>query len=92
MPAVSNIVTGIPSKFSLASIVSLVVPASEETIALSSFNKILIRLDLPTFGGPINTILIPDLSLSPAVPFKMSVSILFNNKDMSLEKLKLSRS
>ena len=47
MPAVSNIVTGIPSKLSLASIVSLVVPASGETIALSSFSKILIRLDLP---------------------------------------------
>ena len=53
MPAVSNIVTGIPSKFSLASIVSLVVPASGETIALSSFNKILIRLDLPTFEGQL---------------------------------------
>ena len=87
MPAVSYIVTGTPSRFRRASIVSLVVPACADTIARSSFSKVFIRLDFPTFGAPIKAIFSPLLSLSPVIPFSRSFSIFFINKDVFLVKL-----
>ena len=66
---------------------SLVVPACADTIARSSFSKVFIRLDFPTFGAPIKAIFSPLLSLSPVIPFSRSFSIFFINKDVFLIKL-----
>ena len=52
IPAVSMNLKPIPSITNSSSIVSRVVPAMSETIALSSFNKAFNSVDFPTFGSP----------------------------------------
>ena len=54
-----------PSIIKVSSITSLVVPGISETIAFSSFNKALIREDLPEFGLPAMVTGIPSLITLP---------------------------
>ncbi|MNE37670.1 hypothetical protein D3C80_1315330 [compost metagenome] len=54
-----------PPIFISSSIVSRVVPAISETIALSSFNRAFNKVDLPTFGLPEITTGIPFLMALP---------------------------
>ena len=53
IPAVSTILRGIPLIVTFSSILSLVVPSISVTIALSSFNIVFNKDDLPAFGLPI---------------------------------------
>ena len=53
--------TEYPSMVVLASIVSLVVPGSSLTMALSSPISRLSSVDLPTFGSPVMATIIPSL-------------------------------
>ena len=49
----------------ISSIVSLVVPAMEETIALFSLRILFRRVDFPAFGLPAMTVLTPFLIAFP---------------------------
>jgi hypothetical protein len=73
IPAVSLILSKIPSILIVPSTMSLVVPAISVTIALSCSSKALSKLLLPTFGLPTITVLIPFLIISP---FLLSFKIL----------------
>ena len=65
-PAVSDRRTGKPPMTRLTSTISRVVPASPETIAASFFDKLLINVDFPAFGGPMTAISRPWRTRSPA--------------------------
>ena len=65
MPAVSMMRKRMPEILIQSSIVSRVVPWISETIALSSCNKALRRVDLPTFGAPIMATGMPFLIAFP---------------------------
>ena len=65
MPAVSMILIGIPLWIKVSSILSLVVPGTGVTIALSSFKSALSKDDLPTLGRPIMAVLMPSRRISP---------------------------
>ena len=67
MPAVSEMITGIPSKSKWTSMTSLVVPAFSETMAASLLERKFNKLDFPTLGGPIIAILKPSLIISPVL-------------------------
>ena len=66
-PAVSMICSGTPSKTMCSRTVSRVVPAMSVTMAISSPAKALSKLDLPTFGCPINTTCNPSRNIAPCV-------------------------
>ena len=98
-PAVSiNLIILFPI-VTVSSIVSLVVPAISDTIALSSLSKELSRVDFPTLGLPSMVIFIPfftallSLKLSINILQKLSISSinfsnfsLFANSTSSSEK------
>ncbi len=65
IPAVSTIFNGIPFKIISSSSVSLVVPAISVTIALFSPRSKFKRDDLPVFGFPNITVLIPSFIRLP---------------------------
>ena len=58
IPAVSNIVTGKPSKLNILDTTSLVVPACLLTMETSSSVRKFIKEDLPVFGLPITATLL----------------------------------
>ena len=65
IPAVSTNLKATPSMFISSSMVSRVVPAMSDTIALSSFRSAFRRVDLPTFGSPTIATGIPFLITFP---------------------------
>ena len=65
MPAVSASSTGTPPMTSCSSITSRVVPSYSDTSALSSFNSVFSRLDLPTLGRPIIAVRSPSFKILP---------------------------
>jgi len=66
-PAVSTILTGIPSRSSAWRTASRVVPGTAVTIASSSPESRLSRLDLPTFGCPASTTCSPRRNIAPCL-------------------------
>ncbi len=74
-PAVSLTTPGRPSRSSLTSITSRVVPGSSDTMATSRRASAFSRLDLPTFGGPASTTRNPSRTSSPRWPSSRCAAI-----------------
>jgi len=84
IPAVSIILRGIPPTFIISSSTSLVVPAISVTMALSSSKRVFKSDDLPTFGLPKITVLMPSLYIFPVSAVAIS---LFTSTNISLAPL-----
>ena len=82
IPAVSIKRNPMPSMVISSSMLSRVVPAMFEIMALSSFNKALRRVDFPAFGGPTMVIGMPRLITFPMAKESMSclrVAVIFSS-------------
>ena len=79
IPAVSIILSKIPSNSISPSTVSLVVPSISVTIAFSSFNSLFKIDDFPTLGLPTITVFMPFLIVIPfSESFTKSINFSFN--------------
>ena len=76
MPAVSIMRRGTPPTLAYSSMESRVVPGISVTIARSSCNKALSKLDLPTLGLPTIAVMSPSRRIRPVPAVLMSLAIL----------------
>ena len=87
IPAVSITFKAMPSSLICSSRTSRVVPAMSVTIAFSSPDKTFKKEDLPAFGFPKITVLIPSFKNLPSLDEEISLSVSFIRLSIFSESL-----